>query len=363
MGRVSVCREAETREKGRGKPSSSSAGAVQECSSITNRLQRANLHMSQPDENREDPSGKSDFQQSMARFQRLAEQAADLVELREKIESEDPQSAGEIAFMASPLVQVTLPHSNPGDDVEIWSRENGDLSLYIRSGVTRVNEKKYKPLGLPYGVYPRLIMTWICTQVTQHNRRRLDLGESLQGYMRDLGVTPSGGRQGTTRRFREQMRRLFAAQIGMIWRKPGREKRQTAVLADQIDLWWDPKDPNQTTLWESSVRLSKPFFEAIRKRPVPADKRVLREIKDSALAIDLYFWTTYRAACIEEPLVLSWQQVHDQMGADYSQVKHFAAEAREHLQEISLIWTDLQYETPHGRLKLYPSRPSVPVDK
>jgi hypothetical protein len=93
--------------------------------------------------------------------------------------------------------------------------------------------------------------------------------------------------------------------------------------------------------------------------PGPADTRILREIKQSSLAVDLYLWTTYRAACIDEPLALSWQQVHDQMGADYSRVADFAKEARSHLQEIPLIWTDLRYETPRGRLKLYPSPPSV----
>jgi len=314
--------------------------------------------MSQPDENREDPSETSDFQQSMARFQRRASRAADLVDLKEKIEEQDAQSAGEILFMASPLVQVTLPHSDPGD-VDIWDRQNGDLLLYIRGGVKQSEDGGGEPLGLPYGVYPRLIMSWICTQVARHGRRRLDLGESLQSYMRDLGVTPSGGKQGTTRRFREQMRRLFAAQIGFIWTREGHEKRRAAMVAEQIDLWWDPKNPNQTTLWDSSVKLSKPFAEAVKKAPVPADKRVLRGIKDSALAIDLYFWTTYRTSYIEKPLTLSWEQVHDQMGANYSQTKHFAAEARKHLEEISLIWNDLNYETPRGRLRLYPSRPSV----
>lgn len=316
--------------------------------------------MNKPEENDQDPE-RSEFQRDMTRFQRLAERAAELTSARDRVQSQDAQSAGELAFMSSPLVQVTLPHSDPGD-VEVWSRENGDLSLYIRPGVERTESGDYRPLGLPYGVYPRLIMAWVCTQVTRHGRRRLDLGESLQEFMRELEVTPSGGEHGTTGRFQEQMRRLFSARIGMIWQKPGREKRRSAVVADELDLWWDPKDPSQKTLWESSVQLSRPFFEAVRKRPVPADQRVLREIKDSALAIDLYFWTTYRAATIEEPLVLSWQQVHDQLGSDYEEVKHFAAEARKHLKEISVIWTDLTYQTPRGRLKLYPSRPSVPVD-
>jgi len=314
--------------------------------------------MSQPNENEEDPSGKSGFQRGMARFERRAQRAADLASLKEKIEKQDAQSAGEVLFMASPLVQVTLPHSDPGD-VDIWDRQNGDLLLYIRGGVGQSEDGGGEPLGLPYGVYPRLIMSWICTQVAKHGRRRLDLGESLQSYMRDLGVTPSGGERGTTRRFREQMRRLFAAQIGFIWAREGHEKRRAAVVAEEMDLWWDPKNPAQTTLWDSTVTLSKPFVEAVKKAPVPADRRVLREIKDSALAIDLYFWTTYRTSYIEEPLPLSWQQVHDQMGANYSRVSGFAREARKHLEEISLIWSDLKYETPRGRLILYPSRSSV----
>ena len=38
------------------------------------------------------------------------------------------------AFMARQLVQATLPHRNPGDDVPAWSRKNGSLTLTIRPG-------------------------------------------------------------------------------------------------------------------------------------------------------------------------------------------------------------------------------------
>lgn len=314
--------------------------------------------MSKPSKDGEDSDERSDFQRSMAEVERLAERASSLAELREQIESRDAKSAGEVSFMSSVLVQATLPHSDPGD-VDAWGRTNGDLSLYIQPGVEEREDGTFQSLGYPYGSYPRLILIWINSQVARHGRRRLDLGESLSEFMEDLGLQVTGGDHGTVGRFREQMRRLFSAKIGMIWGRPGREKRRAAVVADELDLWWDPKEPDQRTLWESSVQLSKPFFEAIRKRPVPADRRILREIKQSSLAVDLYLWTTYRAACIDKPIVLSWQQVHDQMGADYSRIADFSKEARKHLQEISLIWQDLEYETPRGRLKLYPSPPSV----
>ena len=64
--------------------------------------------------------------------------------------------------------------------------------------------------------------------------RQLDLGESLSGFMEDLGLQMTGGDHGTVGRFREQMRRLFGAKIGMIWKRPGREKRRAALVADAL---------------------------------------------------------------------------------------------------------------------------------
>lgn len=312
-------------------------------------------HRSEPEGSDENSNSKKGGEGFEARERR----AKELIEARKEVQSESPRSADELTFMSSILVQATLPHSDPGD-VEAWGRSNGMAHLYIQPGVEKGETGEYQKIGLPYGSYPRLLLVWMTSEVARTGRRRLHLGESLSGFMKDLGLQVTGGEHGTIGRFQEQMRRLFAAKIGMIWEEPGHEKRRAALVADELDLWWDPAEPDQKTLWESSVRLSQPFFEALRDRPVPADRRILRRIKQSSLAIDLYLWLTYRVTRLDEPLTLSWQQVHDQMGADYSQVKHFAAEAREHLKEIAVIWENLQYETPRGRLRVYPSPPSVP---
>ena len=301
----------------------------------------------------------SNSQEDSTGFSFSEQRAKELIETRRDVESEDPLSADEVTFMSSILVQATLPHSDPGD-VEAWGRSNGDAQLYIQPGVEKSEDGEYQKIGLPYGSYPRLLLVWMTSEVTRTGRRRLNFGESLSRFMKDLGLQVTGGEHGTIGRFQEQMRRLFTARIGMIWRESGHEKRQAALVADELDLWWDPKEPDQTTLWESSVQLSQPFFQALRDRPVPADRRILRRVKQSSLANDLYLWLTYRVSRLDEPLTLSWQQVHDQMGADYSRARDFAAKAREHLKEISVIWDDLQYETPRGRLRVYPSSPSVP---
>ena len=53
-----------------------------------------------------------------------------LVEGALEIREHEPD---ELAFMARQLVQVTLPHADPGKDTHLWSRTNGHLTLSIQA--------------------------------------------------------------------------------------------------------------------------------------------------------------------------------------------------------------------------------------
>ena len=59
-------------------------------------------------------------------------------------------------------------------------------------------------------------------------------------------------------------------------------------------LWWTPRQPDQGTLWESTVVLSERFFSEITENPVLIDLRALRALKRSPMALDVYLWLTYR---------------------------------------------------------------------
>jgi len=288
------------------------------------------------------------------RFRRTAE----LVAARDQIRVESPQSANQVVFMPNILVQATLPHSDPGD-VRAWGRRNGSARLHIQPGVEEIEPNTFRSLGVPYGSYPRLILTWLSTKIVQTRQRRVYLDDSLSAFMKQMGLDVTGGETGTLKNFKEQLRRLFAARIGLFWRDPnGDPKYQSLVVANEIERWWSPVDASETR-WQTSVLLSDAFYKAVLRSAVPADNRILREIKQSSLAIDLYLWTTYRVTRIDQPLVLSWKQVHDQFGAEYARSADFAKKARKYLRQIHLLWPDLRYATPRGRLKLLPSPPSV----
>ena len=119
----------------------------------------------------------------------------------------DPDAV-ERAYMARQLVQCTLPHRNPGK-VEAWVRRNGNAALVIQAGW---DTQKSCSIGYPYGTIPRLLLFWVITEAVQTKSRRLQLGESISAFMRELGWIPSsagGGKRSDAKRLRDQMRRLF----------------------------------------------------------------------------------------------------------------------------------------------------------
>lgn len=268
----------------------------------------------------------------------------------QRIREKDAWQVGEAAFMGRMLVQATLPHRDPGN-VREFVRQNGDFTLAIQPGPNT---------GVPYGSYPRLILAWMTTEAVKTGQRQVVLGQSLSDFMRELGLTPTGGRSGTVTRFREQMRRLFSSRVAAVYSGPTGYKLNSVEIATDVDLWWDPKHPEQVAMWESTVTMGEKFFREVTQHPVPLDMRVLKEIRQSALALDLYMWLTHRLTWIHHPLHLSWEQLHAQFGANYAQPKHFATEAKRELRKLRVVWPELQYALPRGRLVVYPGRPQVP---
>lgn len=158
----------------------------------------------------------------------------------------------DLAYMARELVQVTLPHRNPGD-VPAWSRTNGNLTMTVQPGWSSTAKKS---LGYPYGSIPRLLLFWLTAEAVQKKNRYIELGRSLSDFMFQLGLNPDNGGAGAkrsdARRLREQMQRLFNAVISFEHTtiQDGRQGdgRINMIVASASMLWWSPRDPAQAAL-------------------------------------------------------------------------------------------------------------------
>lgn len=277
----------------------------------------------------------------------------------------DAPSARDRAFMARQLVQCTLPHRNPGN-VPAWTRTNGALSLVIQPHYDR----KAEEFIYPYGSIPRLLLFWITTEAVQKRSRRLELGNSLAGFIREIGLNPDNGSAGAkrsdARRLKDQMRRLFRARISFEYEHADGERRGEEWLEMQVApkamLWWDHRQPDQLDLFNSWIELGDEFYDALIAAPVPVDTRALGVLKRSPLCLDLYAWATYRTFTVTEagkPAFVPWQGLARQLGGDYERLDNFVAAAKEAFKKVQAVYPDLKLgDAPEGFV-IKPSLPAV----
>ena len=176
----------------------------------------------------------------------------------------------DLGFMVRMMALCSLPRTNPGNQKE-YIRCNGPYTLGMTAGL---NNK------LPFGNYPRLLLAWVCTEAVQTQSPVLILGSSLSEFMRTLGVYSSDGKAYT--RLRNQMDRLFNAHVSLIYEDKRGKATVNSLIADSTAFWWNPKRPEENTLWESKIELSEKFFNEIINHPVPLDMNTLTALKRCA---------------------------------------------------------------------------------
>jgi hypothetical protein len=265
-------------------------------------------------------------------------------------------------FTAKPLVLATLPHSDPGD-APAWKRVNGDYALIIRPGW---DARTNKSIGYPYGVIPRLLLFWIVSEAVRTKSRRLELGPSLNQFLRAIGLNPATGRgkRGDATRLREQMYRLFQASISFQYTSPGAKSWLNINIAPQGCFWWDPQDLAQQTLWSSWVQLSEEFFNAITQQPFPIDTKAIAALKRSPLALDLYAWCAQRSYVATKQnrasRCITWQMLAEQFGGDYAHRQHFRAAVKRALEQVKAVYPGLNVEYVRGGLRIHPGATAIP---
>ena len=81
------------------------------------------------------------------------------------IEAQAAYDAGAVGYMARALTQATIPHSKK-EGTE-FVRKNGNFTLTIIAPSS---------IGLPYGSIPRLLLSWISTEVVRTKESTLIMG-------------------------------------------------------------------------------------------------------------------------------------------------------------------------------------------
>lgn len=264
----------------------------------------------------------------------------------------------EVGYAARLFAQLSLPYRDPGAVPE-WARRNGSLELVVQPGRTIDPKKGKAAWAYPYGVMPRLLVTWMATEAVRTKEPTLVLGGSLSSFLHRLGLPRSAGPRGSIGRLRDQMTRLFGARVVVYGMTEHFDAMAAVALADGYQLWWSPQRPGDEPLWQSTVTLSEPFFRSVIKAPVPVDLDALAQLRGSALRLDIYTWLTYRMSYLQKRTTVPWESLAFQFGGDYAEIRKFKRDFLRQLAAVRVVYPTVKVEPTAAGLVLRPSPPHV----
>ena len=275
-----------------------------------------------------------------------------------------PPERSPIRYYTPELIQCTLPHSDP--KTHLWVRKNGNYTLIVQSGVD--NNGDY--FGIPYGSFPRLVIAHIVTSVIRSGERRIDFSAYFSNFLKDVGYEPNLNSK-QSKNLRDSLERVLNANISHIYQDDDHRTRKNINIAPTSVLWWDFKNPQQGSMWNSYIEISEELREAILRNPVPLHTDMLAALKKSPLALDVYMWVSYRLYTMHKDkkpeITLSYGRLQEQFGSGIAtkNYRNFRHELKLAFSKVLEAWKEVSknegkergfaYEAHEAELTLYRS--------
>jgi len=167
-------------------------------------------------------------------------------------------------YAHSVFAQTSLPYRNPGDDVRVWTRSNGQIGLRIEAGTAWNPDKgDFVQFGLPYGPKPRLLLAYLNAEALKQQSAEIEVERSLTAFVKAVRLDTKGRNINTVK---DQLTRLSASTIRLGMTAGGEGVTIKSDIVSSFSLWW-PKDERQRVMWPSAVRLSPSTSRACSVMP------------------------------------------------------------------------------------------------
>jgi hypothetical protein len=262
--------------------------------------------------------------------------------------TKDVRPIEHVVYIPRAMVITTLPYTRC-EGAE-FIRHNGHHRLSVLAS---------ESVGIPYGIIPRLLLIWITTEAKIHKSKDIELGSSFKDFMSKLNMGCTGGKNGTIRSVRKQLRSLFQCSVSSsIMVDEHQDLEHGMRLADYSHFWWQPNSiiGNKT----GYIMLSERFYNEIAYSAIPIDLRAVRALQQSPMALDIYMWLSWRVFALKRPCVIPWSELQKQFGANYTKLWHFENAFTKHLVSVKMVYPQLLAHAVKGNgLMLQPCPPHV----
>jgi hypothetical protein len=270
------------------------------------------------------------------------------------------------SFLHSALCAMSLPVRRPADEHRPIVRRDGQYTLVInpKPVVDLVDSQQaLRSLGVPYGSLPRLILIHIMTEAVRTRSRHIRLGETFTDWMRKMGFrTISYGPRGSATLIKDQLDRLLACEWMIRW-DHATEQGEHEFGIKEIKLTNEYAGTDRRNGgFLREILMTEGFFDHLRQHAVPLNETAIRQIRDSATALDLYTWLAYRLPRLnpKRPVALSWQQLATHFGNDGQHIRKFRQTVRDAWErQVSAVYPEARADFAGAVIRLYASPPPL----
>jgi hypothetical protein len=260
-------------------------------------------------------------------------------------------------FLYSGWCQAALPHRRLPDN-KGWQVDGDRFCLIVEPGMRRGAEGKPVHIGVPFGSRARLILIYLQSEALRTGSREVMLGKSLRNWMERMHI-PIGGKNLDI--VRDQTERISRCRLTFEVRQGNRIGLANQNIMDSA-IFLEPTDDDETqgSLFAQTAQLSEPFFEGLKRHPVPIEEAAVGAISNNSMAIDIYVWLAYRLHSLTRPTPLSWRALKVQFGAGFAAMNNFKVKFLPNLQLALAVYPKAEVSDDDGKgLLLFPSPPPV----
>lgn len=276
---------------------------------------------------------------------------------REEIQSEGP-SPSNLRYMHSSIANCPLPYRRLPEGEYEFERKQGRMAVLVEAGKLRAPDGSRVQQPVPYGPKPRLILAHFSTEAIRNRSSTIDVAETLTAFMRELGFEKRGGERGNIKPFKEQLQALAACRMEISTWDGKRSATIDAKPFKGIELWMSD-NPDQVSLWPSTVTFSKEFYQSLKNHAQPIDVRALHAFANSARKLDILLWLNYRLHSIKTQLVLAWKPLQIQFGEGFARERAFRAQMADDIEHVKSVFPKLPVNLTERGLILENADPEV----
>jgi hypothetical protein len=265
----------------------------------------------------------------------------------------------------SVLAICGLPYDNLGPDVRRFERRQGNMSLVVTAGELATPDGKWQSQPLPYGAKARLILMHLCSEAIRQKSATIEIADTFTAFVRELGFEANGGPRGALTAFKQQLNALAACNMSLATWNGTTAKTKRFSPIEEFDIWLS-NNPEQGSLWTSTLTFSPTMFESLQKHALPVNLKAVRAFQGSPRKLDLYFWLGYRLHNLDKPLSIGWEALAQQFGQGFSRERDFRRRLADEVKHIGEVFPNLPIKLSEHGLTLAPAGPEVlalPVPK